>query len=145
MTTQSKNKENEYSLAELLTNDDIQAIRRPIVRRWIFQKLVTLALSQKTISYRELAIEFGFPTTWPELPRSLAPILLDIYNWCEEKGWPKLTVLVVRKGGTDSGIPGPGFWKAYDGSDKKYTTAEKRDMFDVLSHEVFEYFSNLTN
>lgn len=76
--------------------------------------LQMLAQRRQTITYETLAIFLGLPARGNALAQAISPVLYDVYNFCEEAGLPRLTVLVVRKSGRDRDLPGPGFWKVYN-------------------------------
>jgi hypothetical protein len=80
------------------------------IEQQVMAYLIQCAIERRTTTYEEVAERFDLPTTWPRLSQTVSPILYRIYDWCEKKRLPKLTVLVVRKSGADMALPGRGFW-----------------------------------
>lgn len=80
--------------------------------------LIKKAQQRQTVTYQEIALEFGLPSEGNHMGRVLTPILADIFHWSlklvdANNGDPTpimLTAIVVRKSGQDKGAPGVGFW-----------------------------------
>lgn len=118
---------------------------RPIPR--CYQKLVELAIREETITYEDLARYLGTATEGNALGAQLSPILSHLYRWCERKGLPKLTSLVVRKSSVARDIPGKGFW-AFLIDEGLYTeqtlTLELRQELTRIYHrDVYAYYEEL--
>lgn len=113
-----------------------------ILEQRILAFLIVKAAEMETTTYEELAIEFGLPSSGNQLGSTLSPILAHIAEWCIEKSWPKLTVLVVRKSGADMGLPGRGFWELL-GFGTRTPRNERVTMTEFFTREVFDYFGNL--
>jgi hypothetical protein len=113
-----------------------------VLEQRILAYLVVKAAEMQTTTYEELALEFGLPSSGNQLGSTLSPILAHIAEWCIEKSWPKMTVLVVRKSGADMGLPGRGFWELMGFGTR--TSRSDRVMFtEFFTREVFDYFGNL--
>jgi hypothetical protein len=77
----------------------------------VFNFLVSKAEEGVTTTYKEVAEACSLPTTGNQLGATLSPLLSNIFLFCELHSLVKLTSIVVRKTGTEQGIPGLGFWK----------------------------------
>lgn len=90
---------------------DLMMLNAPeLLRRRALAILLERATTDSPITYEELARQIGVPHTGNALGRALTPILTDILNWCQERGMPPLTALVVRKSGTMQGLPSPTYF-----------------------------------
>lgn len=76
----------------------------------IAAKLMMLAVEKQTTTYEELATLVGLPNQGNAMAKAIGECLTRIFHFCVEKNWPHLTALVVRKSGTNAGLPGSGFW-----------------------------------
>lgn len=83
----------------------------PTVQQRAIVQLITLATEGRVTTYEDLAFTLGTPTTGNALGGTLGPILGDVFHWCVRTKMPMLTSLVVRKSGSDEGMPGRGFWE----------------------------------
>lgn len=83
----------------------------PTVQQRAIVQLVTLATEGRVTTYEDLAFALGTPTSGNALGGTLGPILGDVFHWCVRTKMPMLTSLVVRKSGSDEGMPGRGFWE----------------------------------
>lgn len=79
--------------------------------------LMEKACQRETTYYEALAQHCGLPTQGNALSMACSKLLTDVFEWCQRKGLPPLTALVVRKSGQDAGCHGLGFWKIIDGTD----------------------------
>jgi hypothetical protein len=108
------------------------------IEQQVMAYLVQCAIERRTTTYEEVAAHFGLPTTWPRLSQVLSPILYRIFDWCEQKRLPKLTILVVRKSGADMALPGKGFWSV---SGLHHTDRKERILLtEMWTTEVYAYF-----
>lgn len=82
-----------------------------LLRRRALTILLDRAMTESTITYEEIARQIGVPHSGNALGRALTPILTDILNWCQDRGMPPLTALVVRKSGTTAGLPSPTYFQ----------------------------------
>lgn len=114
---------------------------KPEKRQQLVQILTHLACNGKTITYQELATQLGLPAAGNALAKCLVPYLSNVFFWCKARKLPHLTSLVVRKSGTDKGVPGPGFWEFLGTGITK--TAEKRDLTHIYHKEVYAFFAPL--
>lgn len=110
----------------------------------IYRFLVKKAQDRQTTYYEEIAMKFehlGLHTSGSALGACLSPILDDIFKWCQKRGQPPLTSLVVRKSGADVGFPGRGFWTALGmPHHHNLNTREKQTLVDAFQKQVFEYY-----
>lgn len=83
----------------------------PTVQQRAIVQLITLATEGRVTTYEDLAFALGTPTSGNALGGTLGPILGDVFHWCVRTKMPMLTSLVVRKSGSDEGMPGRGFWE----------------------------------
>lgn len=81
------------------------------------QFLIGVACRRETTYYEALAIECGLPTQGNALSTAVTKLLTEVFHWCDRKGLPPLTALVVRKSGKHKGTHGLGFWKLVDEAD----------------------------
>jgi hypothetical protein len=109
------------------------------IEQQVMAYLIQCAIERRTTTYEELAQHFRMPTTWPRLSQTLSPILYRVFDWCEQKRLPKLTVLVVRKSGADMALPGRGFW-AVSGM-PQIGRIEKVLLTEMWTTDVFSYFT----
>jgi hypothetical protein len=87
---------------------DMMLLNAPeLLQRRALTILLERAVTDSPITYEELARQIGVPHTGNALGRALTPILTHILHWCQERGMPPLTALVVRKSGTMQGLPSP--------------------------------------
>ncbi len=86
---------------------------RQIKALYCLNALQLMAVQRQTVTYQTLATLLGLPTQGNAMSNAVSQVLGDVFAFCLRAGLPPLTVLVVRKRGTDKGIPGPGFWKLY--------------------------------
>lgn len=91
--------------------------RRQALVRDIIVFLIKKAMHGQTTTYQEVAIAHGLPNTGNQMSMTLSILLGDVFLWCLERRLPHLTALVVRKSGTDQGLPGRGFWLLLDNTD----------------------------
>lgn len=75
----------------------------------VYCKLIRLAMTSKTITYRELAQDIGLPTQGLRMAQRLGQILDHINKYEHAHGRPLITALVVHAGNR---IPGEGFFKS---------------------------------
>lgn len=112
-----------------------------------YQKLVELAIREETITYEDLARYLGTATEGNALGAQLSPILSHLYRFCEAKGLPKLTSLVVRKSGGARDIPGKGFWAFLidEGlhTEQSLTLELRQELTRIYHRDVFAYHENL--
>ncbi len=73
----------------------------------IYDKLVSVARSQSTVCYSEIAPLAGLDMSRPPDRNIIGEILGEISTYEHEQGRPMLTVVVVRK---DKNMPGPLFF-----------------------------------
>jgi len=83
----------------------------PTLQQRAIVQLITLATEGRTTTYEDLALALGTPSSGNALGGTLGPILGDVFHWCVRTSMPMLTSLVVRKSGSDEGMPGRGFWE----------------------------------
>lgn len=80
--------------------------------------------------------------------RELTSYLTDIFHWCRTRNQPQLTSLVVRKSGSDQGLPGKGFWDLLN-PDKNLQFVDlddrktKATITRLFQNQVFDYYSGL--
>ena len=119
-------------------------VRQRAVKQ-IYRFLVQKAQNKQTTYYEEIAIKFqhlGLHISGSALGACLSPILDDIFKWCQERGQPPITSLVVRKSGADEGLPGAGFWIALGLPSMSSRKSDyKRNVVEVLQQQVFNYYS----
>lgn len=113
----------------------------PDKRQHLVQILTRIATQFKTITYQDLAIEMGLPSTGNALGTCLVPYLSNVFFWCKTRNLPHLTSLVVRKSGTDKGLPGPGFWE-FMGTGVTHIR-EKRSFTALYHKEVYAFYAPL--
>ena len=104
--------------------------------------LVALGSEEKTTDYETLARRLGLPDTGSQLGRNISPILSDIFAWCQENDLPPLTSLVVRKSGTDKGLPGKGFWELYSVYEADVST--RKELLKYFHWAVFRFLKERT-
>lgn len=113
----------------------------------VFGHLVESAAFEFTTTYEMIAVKHGLPKSGNQLGSTLSPILADIYRFCHEMRLPPLTSIVVRKSGTDAGLPGKGFWTIYSdltyGDGRDFTRDEKLVLLRQFHSDVFRVFKNL--
>lgn len=119
---------------------DITAVD-PVKRQHLVQVLIRLATQGTTITYQDLALELGLPSAGNALAKCLVPYLSNVFFWCKARQLPHLTSLVVRKSGTDKGLPGPGFWDFMGTGVTKI--GDKRFFTDIYHKEVYAFFAPL--
>lgn len=112
--------------------------------------LIRLAIQKRTTNYSKLAIDLSLPDSGNALGQAIGPVLGDVYQWCEKRGLPPLTALVVRKSGADEGLPGKGFWGLYGLEEVEQIMAREGNVFTaksaksityaVIKKQIFEYF-----
>lgn len=114
-------------------------VNKAAVTKKILAFLIAKAIDKETTTYEEVAIAHGLPDSGSQLGQVLSPILYDILDACRANGWPPLTSIVVRKSGADKGLPGAGFWSAFEL--KSVLDREiKITLCEVFHIQVFEYF-----
>lgn len=86
-------------------------VKDPSIQQRALVQLISLATQQRTTTYEDLALALGTPSSGNALGGTLGPILGDVFHWCVRTKLPMLTSLVVRKSGSDEGMPGRGFWE----------------------------------
>jgi hypothetical protein len=59
---------------------------------------------ESVISYGSLCMLAGVPF----LTRGVGPFLGEVWDWCNERGWPQINALAVNG---ETGIPGDGYYK----------------------------------
>lgn len=122
----------------------------------IMATLIMHACEGRVTTYGELAPVVGLPNKGNHMGAAMGNILGDIFRYCQDKGLPYLTSLVVYKTGGDKGIPGNLFWELYDDRVKpalpegsgyiSYANSGrqvKREMLAILQKEVFDFFRPL--
>lgn len=77
----------------------------------VFDFLVVKATAGQTTTYQEIALTCDLPNQGNHMSRVLSEILGNIFRWCVIKDLPHLTSIVVRKSGSEQGLPGKGFWQ----------------------------------
>lgn len=80
------------------------------------QFLIGVACRRETTYYEAIAEHCGLPAQGNQLSMVVSKLLGEVFRWCEKKGWPPLTALVVRKSGKFQGQHGLGFWKIAENS-----------------------------
>lgn len=116
--------------------------------------LMWKACQRETTYYEALAAHCGLPTQGNALSMATSKLLTDVFEWCQRKGLPPLTSLVVRKSGTHAGCHGLGFWKIIDGtdllqrcgldvSDVPLTDVERQAVGKFLIVKTWNYFADL--
>lgn len=108
------------------------------IEQQVMAYLIQCAIECRTTTYEEVAERFDLPTTWPRLSQTVSPILYRIYDWCEKKRLPKLTVLVVRKSGADMALPGRGFWTVSGLA--QANRGERILLTEMWTTDVYSYF-----
>lgn len=108
------------------------------IEQQVMAYLIQCAIERRTTTYEEVAERFDLPTTWPRLSQTVSPILYRIYDWCEKKRLPKLTVLVVRKSGADMALPGRGFWVVSGLA--QANRGERILLTEMWTTDVYSYF-----
>lgn len=101
-----------------------------------------LAAQRQTVTYETLAVMLGTPSSGNALSRVISPILYDVMAFCDRNRLPSLTVLVVRKSGRDTGLPGPGYWKIND-PENKLSFEERLDVVEHKTAQCFTMYSSL--
>ena len=61
-------------------------------------------VSESVMSYGTLCTLAGLPF----LTRGVGPFLGEVWDWCNERGWPQLNSLAVNG---ETGIPGDGYYQ----------------------------------
>jgi len=110
------------------------------LQKQALDKLIRLAINQKTTTYREFAESLGLPTQGNALGAAITPVLTAIARWCIERSMPPLTVLVVRSSGPEKSLPGKGFWLEY-GYPENITLHERRTLTQGFTNDVYLFFS----
>lgn len=116
--------------------------------------LMEKACQRDTTYYEALAAHCGLPTQGNALSMATSKLLTDVFVWCQRKGFPPLTSLVVRKSGADVGCHGLGFWKiiedtdllqrlGLDVSDAPLNKEERVAVGKFLIVKTWNYFSDL--
>ena len=101
--------------------------------------LVQKAINRETTTYGELAPFVGLPTSGNYLANTMGGYLLEILQWCEARNQPHLTSIVVKAGvGSQSGIPGNGFWTAL--GQTELTNEERRLVTYAFQQAVYDYY-----
>lgn len=101
--------------------------------------LVQKAVNRETTTYGELAPFVGLPTSGNHLANTMGGYLLEILRWCEARNQPHLTSIVVKAGvGSQSGIPGNGFWTAINQTE--LTNEERRLVTYAFQQAVYDYY-----
>lgn len=106
-----------------------------------FTKLVSKAIQGKSVTYKDFAEELNLPTEGHQLGIHLSPVLTHIANFCKKRGWPPLTVIVVRKSGTGAGLPGNGFWELM--GQGSLNAADRAHWTESYGIQVFEFWALL--
>lgn len=120
----------------------------------ILAALIAHACEGRVTTYGELAPIIGLPAKGHHMGAVLGNVLGDIFRFCNDKGWPHLTSIVVYKTGGDKGLPGGLFWELYDDHLKEAhgvdieklstrTREQKREELKRMHAEVFFYFRSL--
>ena len=104
--------------------------------------LIEKAQNQETITYEDLAISLGLPSSGNALGKTLGVILGEVNEWSMKRGQPYLTSLVIRKSGEDQGLPGRGFWEMILPGHilSASNRSARRSMLTVLHSQVFNYY-----
>lgn len=105
--------------------------------------LIRLAIQKRTTNYSKLATDLGLPDSGNALGQAIGPVLGDVYQWCEKRGFPPLTALVVRKSGADEGLPGKGFWDLYGLEEVEDELIANRHIFPSVSHDTIPRRGNV--
>lgn len=109
-----------------------------LIVRKVLRFLVMKAQNRQTVTYEDLAIKHNLPSSGNALGGALAPILYEIYKWCDERHLPPLSALVVRKSGPAEGLPGRGFWSLIS---PLITLEEKKILAHDMQRRCFAYFA----
>jgi alkylated DNA nucleotide flippase Atl1 len=113
----------------------------------VYAYLVERASVGETTNYEQIALHFGLPSSGNQLGSTLTPILEDIFVFCESHRLPPLTAIVVRKSGTDAGLPGKGFWTLIAniqfGDNREFTKQEKEVLLGQFHADVFRMYTKL--
>lgn len=121
--------------------------RKMDIAKAIYLTLVEHALNRETTTYEALAVKHGLPSCGSQLGTVLSPYLSDIFMWCNGRGQPHLTSLVVRKSTATKGIPGKGFWQLFGvlgtPSYMELTLAEQRLLTKTFQDQVYCYFGTI--
>lgn len=104
--------------------------------RSVFLYLIGKAVRGEIATYKEVALHCGLPSTGNALGGVLGPILGQVFEYCQTREMPYLTVLVVRGSGKEKGLPGEGFWNLY----RDELVFDKKDVTKTLQQQVFDYF-----
>ncbi len=97
-------------------NDEVNLSAIRALQAW--QYLIPKAKNRQLVKYDELATLMGYANNHP-----LRFILGHIMHYCQQEGFPALTIIVVNNDGT----PGEGF------------TAVPRDQFDAQRERTFGF------
>lgn len=100
--------------------------------------LMKLGGEGRTTDYESLARLLGLPDTGSQLGRNISPILSKVFTWCQEHDLPPLTSLVVRKSGSDKGLPGKGFWELFSVYEASIET--RTELLKYIHGAVYGYF-----
>lgn len=118
------------------------------------QFLIGVACRRETTYYEAIAEHCGLPTQGNQLSMVVSKLLGEVFCWCEKKGWPPLTALVVRKSGKFQGTHGLGFWKivedtnllhrvGIDDSEGPLNEVERIAIGKFLIVKCWNYFADL--
>lgn len=108
----------------------------------VFKILIDKAVAGETTTYDEV-LELLSRTDLVANQKGayLAPILREIHELWDGRNGSHITSIVVRKSGTDAGVPGPGFWKLMDMPEASLEV--KRQLTRRYHTAVFELFAAL--
>ena len=102
---------------------------RCVYRADVHRRLIDAAVSERTITYGELAARCGWIGAW----------LYRIAHEEDAAGRPPLTSIVVRK---DTGLPGPGLVEAMDQIGYRRPRESAEDVFRRASQDVFNFWAS---
>lgn len=105
--------------------------------------LQLMAQRRQTVHYESLAQMLGLPSSGSALAQAISTPLYDVFEFCKKAGLPHLTVLVVRKSGSDAGLPGPGFWKVFCGEGQVPIKQFKVETTQSETEKCFDLFGSL--
>lgn len=120
-----------------------QVTMRQLVACQCLTLLQMMAQRRQTVSYEALATMLGLPSKGSALASAISTPLYDVFKFCRQTGLPHLTVLVVRKSGSDAGLPGPGFWKVFCQEGDEPTRQFKKEATETETEKCFALYSKL--
>ena len=138
-----KHTQDQYDQSERATPTTHNSMNLSLDHR-VYLYILETALRRTTCTYEEIAYAVGgVPTSGSGLGSTLTGPLLAVAHRAHTRGWPPLTSIVVRKSGTERGLPGAGFWTIMN-EDPDMSRERKRVLTEAYHRQVWDYFS-LTN